>query len=591
MSARLTVFPFDPVRQIGTVCEVGPTFVRANLPKAAEPKGQWLHGLHLPAGEVGDFVVVELSGIAIFGRIILVKLPERDRLTVEPGVRTQSEPHPVGTIQLLTSISLKDSELLGGVTGFPRLGAAVYSAHPDLVRWVAEVSGSKGSSDDRLTLHIAAIPEAGDAPVLFTPEQILGCHCAVLGATGSGKSWTVARLVEQTAEHASKVILFDATGEFHKLDGAIHHVHVGADRSPQPKKSTEVSLPYSNFTESDLFALFRPSGQSQGPKLRAAIKSLKLIRLVPKLATNGLLRKAQQRKVAVETAQFQQSQPLERADADFDIDRLCQQIEEECVYPSAGSRSAPDYSMWGDMNEAERGYCVSLINRISGILGSTELACVFRPGTAKSLFMVIDEFLKDSSTRVLRVSLRNLSFAFDSREIIANAIGRQLLTRARHGDFKEKPLFLFLDEAHQFLNKVVSDDNLRHPLDSFELIAKEGRKFSLNICIATQRPRDIPEGVLSQVGTMIVHRLTNEQDRQVVERASGDIDRAAAAFLPILAPGQAVLIGAQLPIPLTVQICRPQQPPESKGPDYQQYWRQPETPEEVTSATDDDVPF
>ena len=204
---------------------------------------------------------------------------------------------------------------------------------------------------------------------------------------------------------------------------------------------------------------------------------------------------------------------------------------------------------------------------------------------------MIDEFLKDSATRVLRVSLRNLSFAFDSREIIANAIGRQLLTRARRGDFKEKPLFLFLDEAHQFLNKVVSDENLRHPLDSFELIAKEGRKFSLNICIATQRPRDIPDGVLSQVGTMIVHRLTNEQDRQVVEKASGDIDRAAAAFLPVLAPGQAVLIGAQLPIPLTVQLCRPRQPPESQGPDYQQYWRQTQPVEEAAPISDDDVLF
>jgi hypothetical protein len=94
----------------------------------------------------------------------------------------------------------------------------------------------------------------------------------------------------------------------------------------------------------------------------------------------------------------------------------------------------------------------------------------------------------------------------------------------------------------------------------------------LTICIATQRPRDIPEDVLSQMGTLIVHRLTNDRDREVVERASGEIDRTAAAFLPTLAPGQAVIIGVDFPIPLTIQICKPQHEPDSRGPNYQTCW-------------------
>ena len=109
-------------------------------------------------------------------------------------------------------------------------------------------------------------------------------------------------------------------------------------------------------------------------------------------------------------------------------------------------------------------------------------------------------------------------------------------------------------------------------LDAFDLIAKEGRKYGLTICIATQRPRDIPEGVLSQMGTLIVHRLINDRDREVVERASGEIDRSAAEFLPTLAPGQAVIIGVDFPIPLTVQMTAPSAPPDSRGPDFQRYW-------------------
>ena len=97
--------------------------------------------------------------------------------------------------------------------------------------------------------------------------------------------------------------------------------------------------------------------------------------------------------------------------------------------------------------------------------------------------------------------------------------------------------------------------------------------MSLNICIATQRPRDIPEGILSQIGTFIVHRLSNQKDREAVESASSLADRTAMAFVPGLGEGQAVIIGADIPVPLAVQITKPVQQPDSRGPDYQTHWK------------------
>lgn len=97
-------------------------------------------------------------------------------------------------------------------------------------------------------------------------------------------------------------------------------------------------------------------------------------------------------------------------------------------------------------------------------------------------------------------------------------------------------------------------------------------KYGLNICLSTQRPRDITESVLSQIGTLIVHRLTNDRDREVVERACGEIDRSASAFLPNLRPGQAAIIGADFPIPLTIQIRKPEMKPKSDGPNFQDHW-------------------
>jgi len=572
MSAVLPVYPFDPQRCIGSISEVGPSSAKVNLPNAAYPEGQWLHGHRLGAGEVGEFVIVECRDVGIFGRIINVRLPERERLSVEPELGSSREAHPVGTIQLLTTVLLKTGDVVGGISQYPRLGSKVYAAHPLLVKWVAEATQRTEQHPTPLVLDLAYLPSANDTLVNITPERIFGRHCAILGATGGGKSWTLGRLIEQVAWHNAKVILFDAIGEFHTIDRGVLHVHIGAGPA-QPASSTEVVVPYRELTEADLFALFKPSGQTQAPKLRAAMKSLKLAKCVgAPFAEDGVIVKSEKKKAPYEQEYTKHSQAIESPSADFDVAKLTRQISEECVYPSGFSGQAQDFSKWGKVNEADKSYCVTLIARIEDMLQEPELACVFQPVGKQSLTAMLDQFLADPGKQVLRVSLKYLPFAHNAREIVANAVGRHLLALARSGRFRTQPALVFLDEAHQFLDKALGDENTRYPLDAFELIAKEGRKFSLNICIATQRPRDIPEGVLSQMGTLIVHRLINDRDREVVERASGDIDRSAAAFLPTLAPGQAVIIGVDFPIPLTIQVSAPDQKPDSRGPDYQKCW-------------------
>jgi DNA helicase HerA-like ATPase len=144
---------------------------------------------------------------------------------------------------------------------------------------------------------------------------------------------------------------------------------------------------------------------------------------------------------------------------------------------------------------------------------------------------------------------------------------------ARAGAFAASPVVVVVDEAHNFLGRQIGGEDALARLDAFELIAKEGRKFGLNICLTTQRPRDITEGVLSQMGTLVVHRLTNDRDREVVERACGEIDRSASSFLPNLKPGEAAIIGADFPIPLTMKIFPPEAQPKSEGPNYQKCWQ------------------
>jgi hypothetical protein len=568
MSSGLPVSPFETRRRIGTVCEVGPTYAKINLPDAAAAVGSRDLGAHFGAGEVGEFVCFECGACTVLGRITNIRLPESDRLEVEAKLGKAARVNPLGHVQLLTSIDLRTGKVAGGIVDHPRLGGFVYSAPPRIITHIAERFASSEQGPPSVVLDIGTLPGANDLPVRVTPERLFGRHCGILGSTGGGKSFTLARIMEQSAGFVGRSILLDATGEFHTLGPLAEHVYLG---SPPvvPANTAKVVFPYDQLTEMDLIALFAPSGKVQGPKLREAIRSLRLARLVPALAPNGFIRKEGMLRQTFEQAMMQHASAVTAPNAAFDIAKLPEQIEAECIWPTERMNAA---KFGGD--NGERAYCVSLVTRINAMIRSTALAPIFQPGNDTSLVATITSFLAASEKRILRISLEHLQFDYGAREIIANAIGRDLLVRARRGAFLSQPLVIFVDEAHQFLNRSLGDEDATHRLDAFEIIAKEGRKYWLNICMATQRPRDIPAGVLSQMGTLIVHRLINDQDREVVERAAGEIDRSAAAFLPTLAPGEAAIVGVDFPIPLTVQVQKPspQHCPQSAGPDYQLSW-------------------
>jgi hypothetical protein len=480
-------------------------------------------------------------------------------------MEAQPESHPIGTIQLLCSVSIETGEVTPGITEFPRIGASIYSAHPDLLSRVAEFA--KEGDPGGLTLSIATLAKDPSTLVKLTPEKLFGRHAAILGATGGGKSWTIARIVESLQGTKAKLILLDATGEYHTARVGVSHIHLGGTQPPVT--SQEVVLPYRHFSIHDIFAMFRPSGQSQGPKLRAAMKTLKLLTVEPTLGHLGTFVKANQPKAAFNTAYQAHLGIVDSDAADFDITKLPQQIEHECCYLTSNQGA----NLWGGPNGNEIGYCSSLVGRVGSMISAPEFACIFKPGTKRPLFDAIESFITDTSQRVLRISLRDVAFASDARQIVANTIGKYLLKTARAGAYLNTPVVLILDEAHNFINKTIGDEYSKEYLDAFELIAREGRKFCLTICIATQRPRDLPESVLSQMGTMIVHRLTNNSDRELVEKASGDIDRSAASFLPTLAPGEAILIGTDFAFPVSVKIMAPACEPDSQGPNYQRLWQ------------------
>ena len=169
-------------------------------------------------------------------------------------------------------------------------------------------------------------------------------------------------------------------------------------------------------------------------------------------------------------------------------------------------------------------------------------------------------------------------------------------------DVVTSSLNIIIDEAHNILSydsTRESQDWKDFRLETFEEIIKEGRKFGVFLTIASQRPSDISATIISQLHNYLIHRLINNRDLEMVERAIAYLDKISIESLPILPAGACVLSGiiADLPLILQVDPLSKEEQPESQTIALTESWLDKPTVEEgqpttdTSSVAEDDLPF
>ena len=575
--------PFDPERRIGTVTQVLPDAVFVNLDAVTQRTGRLLSGKPLRGGQVGDFVVVDCDSHALLGRILEVKLPEKERLDIEQHLGHTPDPHPLAKLHLLGALQTGTDQVISGIPSYPALGASVFAASVELVSHFASSFSLRAEDEARhVTLELGHVRDGVGTPVTIRADHLFARHCAILGTTGGGKSTTISRLLEQClASHLfPKIILIDPTGEYAATAKGHSSLFLGS--TDVPARETQVRIPCEHLQDGDYLCILAPS-PTQRVRLNDAIHSLRLVEVLGRggfeaeraqlasyLTGEGVITKNGKTRSTFYSVRTggAVADLVENPATPFKFRYLAAQIMNECVADA-------DNGTWKPYPNALE-WCQPLLSKINALRVSAAWSPIFGNEGAASIFTEIENFFNNGE-RLLRINLADLSFDFRLREIAVNLIGRWLREHVRDYKLKaDRPVLVVLDEAHNFLNRHLGDEDFKQPLDAFEKIAKEGRKFWLNLVLATQQPRDIPPGILSQMGTLVVHRLINEADRKVVEMACGQLDAAAAKFLPSLGPGEAAIIGVDFPIPLTIQIEQPPKNlrPTSAGPQFTR-WLQP----------------
>ena len=155
----------------------------------------------------------------------------------------------------------------------------------------------------------------------------------------------------------------------------------------------------------------------------------------------------------------------------------------------------------------------------------------------------------------------------------------------KKSDVVTSSLNIIIDEAHN----VLSYDSTRESqdwkdfrLETFEEIIKEGRKFGVFLTIASQRPSDISATIISQLHNYLIHRLINNRDLEMVEKAIAYLDKISIESLPILPAGACVLSGIIADLPLILQVDRlsEKEQPESQTIPLTESWVDKSTKEE-----------
>lgn len=136
------------------------------------------------------------------------------------------------------------------------------------------------------------------------------------------------------------------------------------------------------------------------------------------------------------------------------------------------------------------------------------------------------------------------------------------------------PILLAFEEAHKYVPKS-GLSKYRSSQKAIERIAKEGRKYGVTLMLASQRPSEISETIFSQCNNFVVMRLTNPNDQGYVKKLLPDTLGKLIDKLPSLSVGEALLIGEAIIMPSIVNIdkCETHAPSSSDIP-YFDLWKE-----------------
>jgi len=453
----------------------------------------------------------------------------------------------------------------------PEIDAPCFALNGDkLTEFMRAVSAQAVDGEEPLRLGKYTLDEETDA--WLDGNRFFQRHAAIVGNTGAGKSWTVARIMEQVANLPNaSAVLFDVHGEYGPLSGAgISHLKVagpGELDGSQTLQDGIVFLPYWLLTYEEMLAMLLDRSDRNAPNL-AMLLSREVVD-----AKRTYLEQAGKTSVL---ANFTMDSPVPYSLTDV-LERL-EAWDTEMVPGARGDKQGPFH-----------GKLTRFIQRLSSKMADRRLGFLFSAGDDAMRYEWLEELatvLLGSTGRRNGGGVKVIDFSEVPSDVLPLVIGliARLVLSIQHWTDKEKrhPVALVCDEAHLYIPEGQVGGVSEASVTSFERIAKEGRKYGVSLTVISQRPSEVSRTVLSQCNNFVAMRLTNGEDQAVIRRLLPDTFGGFAELLPILNVGEAIIVGDAAMLPSRIRIDEPKNKPSSATVRFWNRW--------AAHTVDDGVP-
>lgn len=593
-------------REIGRITSVGINGVVVDVNSDLGNYINTIDGI-LFIGEVGSYVSIYEIGRTIIAEIIGV-----DEKVQLANVNELARPNSKRQIYLNLIGEIEGDKFCFGVSKMPLIFSTVYMISQKELITMLEVGeeeirvSEETDSTRKILLNIGKSVVFPDYEVKVNIDKFFGFHFAVFGNTGSGKSNTIARILQNIFEKqnysakGAKFVIIDSNGEYNKafsklneLNSNIKHSLLSTDEVGEKK----FEIPVWALSADDWATLLHASEKTQIPVLKRAIdiarifyncevddvniknhilastllgiiqssdtspsKSDKLKAIVTKFKTNDISMSSiiKDDKTLGDLIGINYGSIIDEVGViSFLMTFLNAQEISDNILKAMVPYSLSDFIKAVEFATLYEGsissqriqeYTSTLMTRLQSLQDGVQ-GRIF----SKTEFNTVEEYIKSLLGKNQIVDLDISSLDDSSAEVVTKVLAKLILDYLKGREVKaETPINFIIEEAHRFIKNDTNYGVIGYNI--FERIAKEGRKFGMLLGISSQRPSELSKTVVSQCSNFIIHRVQNPDDLQYLSKMVPYINNNMIDRLTYIQTGNALVFGSAINLPTLTQF-------------------------------------
>lgn len=586
----MTIFAFSQEQSLGEVRSVETSKIIVRVTDAQR----------LQKARVGRLVAIQSLGdewlLGIIERVWRHAI-EVEKLELEPDLGPSAE-LPIEengvSISLVGTYRERDGErrdvFSRAIFSLPEINRPVFPLDEKVLEDFMGILSASTKGGAKVPLRVGRYTLDETAVAYVDGDKLFQRHLALLGSTGSGKSYAVASVLEQAAQlpYANAIVL-DLHGEYSSMKFA-RQFRIAGIGDLKTSNDQSLFLPFWLLTYEEMQSLFIDRSGDNAPN-----QALALMETVVDLKQKAI--KSFDKPDLLEGFTVDTPVPFKLEDL---IASLSAKNEDETdtgeVYASGTRKGQPKMEK-GPLH----GKLSRFLVRMRTKFADRRYAFMYQPpeeyqeyGALQRLaerLLGSGDFKADVNSGIKIIDFSEVPS--DILPVVVGLVARlvyqiQFWSRPGADGDDRHPIVMICDEAHLYLPSRQSEVGPleRRALENFERIAKEGRKYGVSLMVVSQRPSDVSTTILSQCGNIVSLRLANKIDQAVVRQLLPESLESLMEILPTLDVGEAVVVGDAVLLPTRIKLDKPKNLPRSATIPFWRRWETPKAAVDIAEAVE-----